>query len=396
MASPEEDQKFHHKVNLTASKPFSKTFKSGLKETFFPDDPFRHLKKTQSSLGRVGFVLKYYLPILEWGAKYTLRDLRYDVLSGITIASLAIPQGISYARLADLPPVIGLCGTSKERLEPIKHKRFKITTSVFEDNCTSWDSFRHTGHCRRDCSWKEPAILKNYQIDGNKEMIAFGMMNIVGSFTSCYITTGPFSKSAVNTNAGCRTPMSNIVASICIMLVLLFLAPWFCYTPLVALSSIIIVAMLGLIEYEEAYHLFKVDKLDFCICMTAFLGVILVSMDVGLMISVGLSILRALLYVARPSTFKLGNIPNTTLYRDMEQYPYSTSVNGILILQLGISRWVEEEENTSNKGDGDLQYLILDMGGVTSIDAAGIGMLEEVLKDLEGEASSLKVEEVIK
>lgn len=36
------------------------------------------------------------------------------------------------------------------------------------------------------------AILENYQTDGNKEMIAFGMMNIVGSLTSCYLTTGTF------------------------------------------------------------------------------------------------------------------------------------------------------------------------------------------------------------
>lgn len=34
------------------------------------------------------------------------------------------------------------------------------------------------------------AIMKNEQVDGNKEMIAFGLMNIVGSFTSCYLTTG--------------------------------------------------------------------------------------------------------------------------------------------------------------------------------------------------------------
>jgi len=34
------------------------------------------------------------------------------------------------------------------------------------------------------------AILTNENVDGNKEMIAFGFMNIVGSFTSCYLTTG--------------------------------------------------------------------------------------------------------------------------------------------------------------------------------------------------------------
>ena len=37
------------------------------------------------------------------------------------------------------------------------------------------------------------SMFKNYHIDGNKEMIAFGMMNIVGSCTTCYLTTGAFS-----------------------------------------------------------------------------------------------------------------------------------------------------------------------------------------------------------
>lgn len=45
-------------------------------------------------------------------------------------------------------------------------------------------------------------------------------------------------------------------------------------------------AMLGLINYTEIIHLFKVDKFDFVICMAAFSGVVFISMDVGLMLSV--------------------------------------------------------------------------------------------------------------
>ena len=80
--------------------------------------------------------------------------------------------------------------------------------------------------------------------------------------------------------------MSNIVMAVCMGLTLLFLAPLFRYTPLVALSAIIMSAMFGLIDYEAAYHLFKVDKFDFVICMAAFFGVAFISMDVGLMLSV--------------------------------------------------------------------------------------------------------------
>lgn len=130
------------------------------------------------------------------------------------------------------------------------------------------------------------SMFKNYHIDGNKEMIAFGMMNIAGSFTSCYLTTGPFSRSAVNYNAGCKTAVSNIVMAIAVMFTLLFLTPLFHYTPLVVLSAIIISAMLGLIDYEAAMHLWKVDKFDFIVCMSAYVGVVFGSVEIGLVIAV--------------------------------------------------------------------------------------------------------------
>lgn len=92
----------------------------------------------------------------------------------------------------------------------------------------------------------------------------------------------------MNYNAGCKTAMANVVQAIVMALTLQFLAPLFGFTPLVALSAIIISAMLGLIHYEEVIHLYKVDKFDFVICMAAFLGVIFISMDVGLMLSVSI------------------------------------------------------------------------------------------------------------
>uniref|UniRef100_A0A7N0VJD8 STAS domain-containing protein n=1 Tax=Kalanchoe fedtschenkoi TaxID=63787 RepID=A0A7N0VJD8_KALFE len=238
------------------------------------------------------------------------------------------------------------------------------------------------------------AILKNQQIDGNKEMIAYGLMNLIGSFFSCYLTTGPFSKTAVNSSAGCRTQMSNVVQAICLMLTLLFLAPIFSYTPLVALSAIIASAMIGLLNYEEVIHLYKVDKGDFVICLAAFFGVAFISMDYGLMMSVGLSVVRALLYVARPTSCKLGAIPNSNLHRDVEQYPDTSTIPGIMVVQMGspiyfanctylrerILRFIREEEELT-KGN-DIEHIILDLSGVTAIDMSGIETLDELRKSL--------------
>ena len=97
-----------HMVNFSAPRGFSTTFKSDCKETFFPDDPFDKFKDEKPLL-KAKKTIQYFIPLFEWLPKYNLRLLRYDLLAGITITSLSIPQGISYAKLGELPPIIGLC-----------------------------------------------------------------------------------------------------------------------------------------------------------------------------------------------------------------------------------------------------------------------------------------------
>ncbi|XP_075500873.1 sulfate transporter 3.1-like [Primulina tabacum] len=570
-----------HRVVIPPPQPFVKSLKNTLKETLFPDDPLRQFKN-QPPRKKFALGLQYLFPVLEWGPRYTLEFFKADLIAGITIASLAIPQGISYAKLANLPAVQGLyssfvppliyamMGSSRDVavgtvavgslltgsmlstvVNPIEnptlylHLAFTATlfTGIFEaalgifrlgfivdflshativgfmggaatvvslqqlkgifglDHFThdtdvisvmrsvfsqthqwKWESavlgivFLFYLLSARYLSKKKPnmfwvsamapltsvilgsllvylthaekhgvqvigklkkginpasimdmefgskylttairtgivtgvialaegiavgrsfAMFKNYNIDGNKEMIAFGFMNIAGSFTSCYLTTGPFSRTAVNFNAGCKTAVSNIVMAFAVMLTLLFLTPLFHYTPLVVLSSIIIAAMLGLIDYKAAIHLYHVDKFDFLVCISAYVGVVFADIEIGLVLAIGLSILRVLLFVARPKTLVLGNIPDSKVYRSVEQYPNTNNVPGVLILEIDapiyfanaiylrerISRWIDdEEEKLKSSGETELQYVILDMSAVGNIDTSGISMLDEVKK----------------
>ncbi|KAL8486992.1 hypothetical protein ACS0TY_023621 [Phlomoides rotata] len=187
-----------------------------------------------------------------------------------------------------------------------------------------------------------------YQIDGNKEMIALGAMNVAGSLTSCYVATGSFSRSAVNYMAGCQTAVSNI------------------YTPNAILSSIIISAVLSLIDYDAAILIWKIDKFDFVACMGAFLGVVFASVEIGLLVLI--SFAKLLLQVTRPRTAILGQISRTNVYRNILQ----------------ILRWLtDEEEQLQSAGLAEIKFLIIEMSPVTDIDTSGIHALEEVYKSLQ-------------
>ncbi|GLU07583.1 hypothetical protein SLE2022_245380 [Rubroshorea leprosula] len=76
-------------------------------KTFFPDDPLRQFKNHPPSRKLV-LHMQYVFPFLERAPRYSFHSVKADLIAGITIASLAIPQGISNAKLANLPPVLGL------------------------------------------------------------------------------------------------------------------------------------------------------------------------------------------------------------------------------------------------------------------------------------------------
>jgi len=240
--------------------------------------------------------------------------------------------------------------------------------------------------------------MKDYQIDGNKEMVALGTMNIIGSFTSCYVATGSFSRSAVNYMAGCQTAISNVVMAIVVMLTLLLITPLFKYTPNAILASIIINAVLSLIDFETAYLIWKVDKMDFLVLLGAFFGVIFASVEYGLLIAVAISLGKIILQVTRPRTALLGNLPRTSIYRNVEQYPDATKVPGVLIVRVDsaiyftnsnyvkerILRWLrDEEEQQEEQKLSKTEFLIVEMSPVTDIDTSGIHALEDLLKALE-------------
>lgn len=89
--------------------------------------------------------------------------------------------------------------------------------------------------------------------------------------------------------AGCQTPVSNLIMSAVVCLTLVLITPLFTYTPNAILSSIIISAVVSLVDYHAAYLIWKVDKLDFIACMGAFFGVVFVSVEIGLLIAVSIA-----------------------------------------------------------------------------------------------------------
>lgn len=86
-----ENSKDIHKVGLPQRRKLVSEFADTFKETFFADDPLRPYKD-QPRARKLVLSLQFLFPILEWGRNYNLSKLKGDLIAGLTIASLCIPQ----------------------------------------------------------------------------------------------------------------------------------------------------------------------------------------------------------------------------------------------------------------------------------------------------------------
>lgn len=182
---------------------------------------------------------------------------------------------------------------------------------------------------------KSLASKRAYSISTNGELIALGAANIVGSMFQAYPVTGSFSRSAVNFDMGSRTQASGVITACFVLLTLLFLTPWFFFLPKAALSAIVMSAVVGLVDFQEAKFLIRVKKLDFVQWIAAFLGTLFLGVETGIVVSVAISLVFVIYESAAPRTSVLGRLPgDIPVYRDAKQYPEARSVPGVLIFRV--------------------------------------------------------------
>merc|ERR1711977_263497 len=67
--------------------------------------------------------------------------------------------------------------------------------------------------------------INNYIINPSQEMVAIGVTNLLGPFLGAYPATGSFSRTAIKSKAGVRTPFAGVITALVVLLAILLLLP---------------------------------------------------------------------------------------------------------------------------------------------------------------------------
>jgi SulP family sulfate permease len=243
-------------------------------------------------------------------------------------------------------------------------------------------------------------LKHHYTVDPRQELLGLGMANLAAAVAQGYPVAGGLSQSAVNDQAGARTPLALAVTSAVLALVLIFLTGLLRTLPDAVLAIVVIVAVMGFINIREFRRLWRISRLEFTVALVAFGGVLLFGILKGVVISAVASILLLLRGVAYPHVATLGRIPGTLRFSDVVRHPDNDLFPGILLFRVEaailyfnvefIATTILERVHAAQ----DLVKLVIcDLSTSPYVDSAGGRMLATLEEELAAEGIRFRVAE---
>jgi len=229
----------------------------------------------------------------------------------------------------------------------------------------------------------------DYKVDANQELIALGLSNIVGSIFKSYPSTGGFSRTAVNDQAGAKTGMSFIIAAGVVALTLLFLTPLFYYLPKAVLGGIIIVAVMGLINIKYPVKLWKYKKDDLIMLLGTFAVTLTIGIKEGIIVGVILSLGFLIFRSTRPHIAECARIEGTNYFKNVERFDNTKGRKDVLILRFdgqlyfaNTNYFKDQLNDMIAKKGPTLKLVILNADAINYLDSSAVHMLDKTIKEL--------------
>jgi MFS superfamily sulfate permease-like transporter len=215
------------------------------------------------------------------------------------------------------------------------------------------------------------------RLDPNQELIGQGLANICGSIGKSYPTSGSFSRSAVNLQAGAVTGLSSVFTSLAVVIVLLFFTPLLYHLPQAVLAAVIMMAVIGLVNVTGFIHAWEAKWYDGAISIISFVSTLAFAphLDKGIMIGVVLSLMVFLYKSMRPSVVSLARAEDEALRcvttHGLRECEYVAMVRFDGPLFFANASYLEDKITEIMRIKKNLKHIIIVANGINDIDASG-------------------------
>ncbi len=168
----------------------------------------------------------------------------------------------------------------------------------------------------------------------DQELRALGIANMLGAFSQALPAGGGTSQTAVNSNAGARSQISQVVTLLVVLGVLLFLSPVIELMPKATLAVVVVATTIGLLNPADFIAIRRVRETEFWWGIAALTGVVFLGTLRGILVAVAISLVTLLYQANHPPLYAVGRKPGTRIYRPLSpKHPEDETLPGLLVVR---------------------------------------------------------------
>ena len=243
------------------------------------------------------------------------------------------------------------------------------------------------------------AAKQQTRINPHQELFALGAANVGAAITGAYPVAGSFSRSSVNYSAGARTPVSSLFCALVVVVTLAFFTGLFANLPKAVLAAIVIVSVIGLIDFKSSRKHWSIYRHDSWTELATMALVLIFGVEVGLLAGVGISIALFIRSSSQPNITQVGRLDDTEHFRSVKRFEVTTYPN-ILALRVDenifFANATQIEDRLLRRAlrRKDTRHLLIVCSSVNMIDATGLMMLYRLNSHLNEANISLSLSDV--
>ncbi|XP_039524017.1 prestin isoform X3 [Pimephales promelas] len=293
---------------------------------------FSNIATTNVATLIIGLVCTVFLYIIKDLNERFKKKLPIPIPGEIIV--VIVSTGISYGMLMSENYGVEVVGKIPTGLLPPKIPDFSVFPNLLADAV----AISVVGFSIAISLAKIFALKHGYSVDGNQELMALGLCNFMSSFFHTFVVTASMSRTLVQESTGGHTEIAGLLASLLVLLVVVAIGFVFQPLPTTVLAAIIMVNLLGMFkQMRDIPVLWRTSKIELAIWLVSFFASVFLGLDYGLVVSMGFAILTVIYRTQCPKNALLGQIPDTGLYFDVDDYEEAEECSGIKIFQSNTS-----------------------------------------------------------
>lgn len=227
----------------------------------------------------------------------------------------------------------------------------------------------------------------------NTELFGQGVANLLSPMFGGIPATGAIARTATNIRNGAVSPISGLVHAVVLLLIMLVLGKYAEMIPMAALAAVLFQVAFNMCGYRAVIKMFKLPKSDVIVMLVAFFLTVIIDLTVAIEVGV---LLAAILFIKRMSEVAEVDAVTDAIRADDEEVTHTEFARqvpkGVVVYELAGSLFfgaVDKFKETLNRIAVKPKILILRMRSVSSIDAAGINMIEDLLNHCKADGTQL-------